>query len=177
MTTTMTPLRGQILTFVLAGEEYGLDILRVREIIQYTKPTRVPGMPPAMRGLINLRGRVVPVVDLALRFGFAESVITDRTSIVIVDTTSADGEGVIGIITDTVTAVLELTHDQVQPPPSFGTSVGAEFLDGMADIGERRADAEPGADGSKAGKGEQKFIMLLNVDRAIGGGSLVPVET
>jgi purine-binding chemotaxis protein CheW len=150
MTTTTAPLRGQILSFVLAGEEYGVDILRVREIIQYTRPTRVPGMPAAMRGLINLRGRVVPVVDLAARFGFPETVITDRTSIVIVDTTSAEGDVVIGIITDTVTAVVELTHDQVQPAPSFGTSVGAEYLDGMAD------------------KGDQKFVMLLNVDRAIG---------
>ena len=156
MTTTMAPLRGQILTFVLAGEEYGVDILRVREIIQYTRPTRVPGMPPAVRGLINLRGRVVPVIDLAVRFGLAESTITERTSIVMVDTTSADGEVVIGIITDTVTAVLELTHDQVQPTPSFGTSVGAEFLDGMAETGD------------------QKFVMLLNIDRAIGAGSLGP---
>jgi purine-binding chemotaxis protein CheW len=159
MTTTMAPLRGQILTFVLAGEEYGVDILRVREIIQYTRPTRVPGMPAAMRGLINLRGRVVPVIDLAVRFGFSESVITDRTSIVIVDTTSADGEAVIGIITDAVTAVVELTHDQVQPTPSFGTSVGAEFLDGMAE------------------KGDQAFVMLLNVDRAIGATSLGPVAS
>lgn len=154
MTTTMSPLRGQILTFVLAGEEYGVDILRVREIIQYTRPTRVPGMPAAVKGLINLRGRVVPVIDLAVRFGFSESVITERSSIVIVDTTSADGEAVIGIITDAVTAVLELTHDQVQPAPSFGTSVGAEFLDGMAE------------------QGDQKFVMLLNVDRAIGAGSV-----
>lgn len=155
MTTTTAPLRGQILTFMLAGEEYGVDILRVREIIQYTSPTRVPGMPAAMRGLINLRGRVLPVVDLATRFGFAESAITDRTSIVIVDMTSAEGDVVIGIITDTVTAVVELTHDQVQPTPSFGTAVGAEFLDGMAD------------------KGDQKFVMLLNVDRAIGAGAVV----
>ena len=154
MTTTTAPLRGQILTFVLAGEEYGIDILRVREIIRYTRPTRVPGAPPAMQGLINLRGRVVPVVDLAVRFGLPESVITERSSIVIVDTTSADGEAVIGIITDTVTAVLELTHDQVQAAPSFGTSVGAEFLDGMAE------------------RGDQKFVMLLNVDRAIGATSV-----
>jgi purine-binding chemotaxis protein CheW len=156
MTSPMTPLRGQILTFELAGEEYGVDILRVREIIRYARPTRVPGMPAAVRGLINLRGRVVPVIDLSLRFGFPDSVITERTSIVIVDTTSADGEIVIGIITDAVTAVLELTQDQVQPTPSFGTAVGAEFLDGMAE------------------KGDQKFVMLLNIDRVLGAEALVP---
>jgi purine-binding chemotaxis protein CheW len=157
MTTATTPLRGQILTFMFAGEEYGVDILRVREIIQYSRPTRVPGMPAAVRGLINLRGRVVPVVDLAVRFGLPESAITDRSSIVIVDTTSAEGEVVIGLITDAVTAVLELTEDQVQPAPSFGTTVGAEFLDGIAE------------------KADQKFVMLLNVDRTVGTGTLGPV--
>jgi purine-binding chemotaxis protein CheW len=159
MTTTTTPLRGQILIFVLAGEEYALDILRVREIIRYTKPTRVPGMPAAVRGLINLRGRVVPVIDLSVRFGFPDSVITERTSIVMVETTSQDGEVVIGIITDAVTAVLELTDDQVQPTPSFGTKVGAEFLEGMAE------------------KGDQKFVMLLNIDRVLGAGALEPASS
>ena len=158
MTTTTTPLRGQILTFVLAGEEYAVDILRVREIIRYTTPTRVPGMPAAVRGLINLRGRVVPVIDLSVRFGFPDSVITERTSIVMVETTSQDGEVVIGIITDAVTAVLELNEDQVQPTPSFGTKVGAEFLEGMAD------------------KGDQKFVMLLNIDRVLGAGALEPAS-
>ena len=159
MTTTTTPLRGQILIFVLAGEEYALDILRVREIIRYTKPTRVPGMPAAVRGLINLRGRVVPVIDLSVRFGFPDSVITERTSIVMVETTSQDGEVVIGIITDAVTAVLELNEDQVQPTPSFGTKVGAEFLEGMAE------------------KGDQKFVMLLNIDRVLGAGALEPASS
>jgi purine-binding chemotaxis protein CheW len=157
MTTATTPLRGQILTFMFAGEESGVDFLGVRDIIQDTRPTRVPGMPAAVRGLINLRGRVVPVVDLAVRFGLPESDITDRSSIVIVDTTSAEGEVVIGLITDAVTAVLELTEDQVQPAPPFGTTVGAEFLDGIAE------------------KADQKFVLLLNVDRTVGTGTLGPV--
>ena len=152
----MTPLHGQILIFVLAGEEYAVDILRVREIIRYTTPTRVPGMPAAVRGLINLRGRVVPVIDLSVRFGFPDSVITERTSIVMVETTSQDGEVVIGVITDAVTAVLEINQDQVQPTPSFGTKVGAEFLDGMAE------------------RGDQKFVMLLNIDRVLGAAAMEP---
>src|SRR3954464_11801711 len=154
MSTTMQPLRAQLLIFVLAGEEYAVDILRVREIIRYTTPTRVPGMPASVRGLINLRGRVVPVIDLAVRFGFPESVITERTSIVMVETTSAEGEVIIGIITDAVTAVLELSQEQIQATPSFGTKVGAEFLDGMAE------------------KGDQKFAMLLNIDRVLGSEAL-----
>ena len=133
MTTTTAQQRAQLLIFVLAGEEYAVDILRVREIIRFTTPTRVPGMPASVRGLINLRGRVVPVIDLAVRFGFPESTITERTSIVMVETTSAEGEVVIGIVTDAVTAVLELSAEQIQPTPSFGTQVGAEFLDGMAE--------------------------------------------
>ena len=154
MTTTTAQQRAQLLIFVLAGEEYAVDILRVREIIRYTTPTRVPGMPASVRGLINLRGRVVPVIDLAVRFGFPESATTERTSIVMVETTSAEGEVVIGIITDAVTAVLELAAEQIQPTPSFGTKVGAEFLDGMAE------------------KGDQKFAMLLNIDRVLGSEAL-----
>src|ERR1043165_5997409 len=114
MTSNIVAQRAQLLIFVLAGEEYAVDILRVREIIRYTTPTRVPGMPASVRGLINLRGRVVPVIDLSVRFGFPESVITERTSIVMVETTGPDGEVVIGIITDAVTAVLEIGQEQVQ---------------------------------------------------------------
>ena len=157
MTTNTAALRAQLLIFVLAGEEYAVDILRVREIIRYTTPTRVPGMPASVRGLINLRGRVVPVIDLAVRFGLSETVITERTSIVMVEVTSAEGPVVIGVITDTVTAVLELNQDQIQPTPSFGTQVGAEFLDGMAETGD------------------QKFGMLLNIDRVLGSDVLAAV--
>ena len=84
MTTTANDQRTQVLSFVLAGEEYAVDILRVKEIIEYNTLTRVPGMPASVRGVINLRGRVVPVIDMALRFGLPESVITPRTSIVMV---------------------------------------------------------------------------------------------
>src|SRR5687767_10825273 len=97
--------RLQLLTFILAGEEYAVDILRVREIVEYDTLTRVPGLPSTVRGMINLRGGVVPVMDLAVRFGLAESGITPRTSIVIVELPSPDGELVIGIITDAVVAV------------------------------------------------------------------------
>src|SRR5690242_4996174 len=147
MTTTSNESLTQFLSFVLAGEEYAVEILRVREIIEYDNLTRVPGMPPAVRGVINLRGRVVPVIDLALRFGLPASVITERSCIVMVEIGTGDSALVMGIITDAVSEVLDLAADQVQAPPSFGTSVGAEFLDGMAET---------------SGK---KFVMLLNIDR------------
>jgi purine-binding chemotaxis protein CheW len=155
MTSTATPQRTQLLSFVLAGEEYAVDILRVREIIGYSTLTRVPGMPRSVRGVINLRGRVVPVVDLAVRFGLPESEITARSSIVMVDVAAADGSDVvIGIITDAVTAVLDLDVDSIQPTPSLGTKVGSDVLDGMA------------------GRGDA-LVMLLNIDRALGSDAFV----
>ena len=159
MTATATLQRTQFLSFVLAGEEYGVDILRVREILGYSELTRVPGMPPTVRGVINLRGRVVPVVDLAIRFGLPETVISQRSSIVMVDVATADGNGdiVIGIITDAVTAVLDLDADRIQPTPSLGTKAGSEYLDGMG-----------GLDGDK-------LVMLLNIDRALGSDAFVQV--
>ena len=150
MTNTSSVLRTQFLSFVLAGEEYAVEILRVKEIIEYDNLTRVPGMPPAVRGVINLRGRVVPVVDVALAFGMPQSAITPRSCIVMVEIGGDEGAVVMGIITDAVSEVLDLSSDQIQPPPSFGTSVGAEYLDGMAE---------------SVGK---KFVMLLNIDRALG---------
>jgi len=149
MTSNSSAPRTQFLSFVLAGEEYAVDILRVKEIIEHESLTRVPGMPQAVRGVINLRGRVVPVVDLAMRFGLEASIITPRSCIVMLEIGTGEGAVVMGIITDAVCEVLDLTSDQIQPPPSFGTSVGSEFLDGMAE---------------SVGK---KFVMLLNVERAL----------
>jgi len=152
MTNTSNVDPTQFLSFVLAGEEYAVNILRVKEIIEYDNLTRVPGMPPAVRGVINLRGRVVPVVDLAMRFGLPESVITPRSCIVMVKIAMgvADGDAlVMGIITDSVCEVLDLAVESIQAAPSFGTAVGAEYLDGMAE---------------STGK---KFVMLLNVERAL----------
>ena len=157
MTTTSSVPVTQFLSFVLAGEEYAVDILRVKEIIEYDNLTRVPGMPAAVRGVINLRGRVVPVVDLALRFGLPTSTITPRSCIVMVEIGSDEGAIVMGVITDSVSEVLDLPTDQIQPPPSFGTSVGAEFLDGMAEASRK------------------KFVMLLNVDRALGAATFQAV--
>ncbi len=149
MINTSSIPRTQFLSFVLAGDEYAVEILRVKEIIEYDNLTRVPAMPPAVRGVINLRGRVVPVIDLALRFGLTGSVITPRSCIVIVEIGTGEGALVMGIITDAVSEVLDLANEQIQPPPSFGTSVGAEYLDGMSESAGR------------------KFVMLLNIDRAL----------
>lgn len=147
--TTTTDVRTQYLSFVLAGEVHAIDILRVREIIEYDVLTRVPSMPPSVRGVINLRGRVVPVVDLAEQFGLAPVTITPRTCIVIVEAGTADENTVVGIITDAVLEVFDIAVSQCQAPPAFGTAVAAEYLDGLAETENR------------------KFILLLNVDRAL----------
>jgi purine-binding chemotaxis protein CheW len=146
-----TDQRTQFLSFLLAGEVHAIDILRVREIIEYDVLTRVPSMPPAVRGVINLRGRVVPVVDLAEQFGLAPVSITPRTCIVIVEAgqETADESTVVGIITDAVLEVFDVSQSQCQAPPAFGTAVAAEYLDGLAETENR------------------KFILLLNVDRAL----------
>ena|SRR5688572_11418747 len=149
MTNNNNEQRTQFLSFVLGGDEYAIDILRVKEIIEYDTLTRVPAMPAAVRGVINLRGRVVPVLDLAERFGLSAITLTPRSCIVMVEIAAEDGAAVMGIITDSVCEVLDLSADQIQPPPSFGTSVGAEYLDGLAEGASR------------------KFTMLLNVDRAL----------
>jgi purine-binding chemotaxis protein CheW len=149
MSTTHNVDPTQFLSFQLAGEEYAVNILRVKEIIEYADLTRVPGMPASVRGVLNMRGRVVPVVDLALRFGLPASQITPRSCIVMVEIGSGESAVVMGIIADAVSEVLDLTAEQIQSAPSFGTSVGAEYLDGMAEA---------------TGK---KFVMLLNVERAL----------
>jgi purine-binding chemotaxis protein CheW len=159
MSSAANESRTQFLSFMLAGEVYAVDILRVKEIIEFGSLTRVPAMPAAVRGVINLRGRVVPVIDLAARFGIPESPVTARTCIVMMEIGGDDdAPTVVGIIADAVCEVLDLTAGQVQPPPSFGTPIGAEFLDGLAE----------GAGG--------KFTMLLNADRALSAAVSAPEQ-
>lgn len=139
---------GQYLTFSLQGEIYGLDILRVREIIEYTRPTTVPMMPAFVHGVINLRGNVVPVIDLAQRFGRTPTALHPRTCVVILEVQSVEGAVAIGVLVDAVNAVLDLEADQIEPAPSFGTGLRQEFIRGMA-------------------RTEAGFIILLDVSRVL----------
>jgi purine-binding chemotaxis protein CheW len=149
VTTTTAPAEaGQYLTFELAGEEYALDILQVREILRFEEITRVPTAPAHVRGVLNLRGRVVPVVDLAVRFGLPPTAGGRRTCIVIVDVAPAGEPLVMGIMADAVSQVIDLLPGDVEPPPSFGTRVRIEYLRGMARSGAR-------------------FTLLLDLDRLL----------
>ncbi len=138
----------QYLTFTLAGEEFGITILKVREIIAYESLTRVPGAPAGVRGVMNLRGSVIPVVDLAVLFGLSGGAVTPRTCIVVVEVAQEEGQSVMGVIADAVSEVITLGSGDVEPPPAFGTRVRVEYLAGM-------------------GKLNKQFILLLEIDRAL----------
>jgi purine-binding chemotaxis protein CheW len=145
-------LAGKYLTFALGKEEYGLGILNVREIIGVMEITAVPHTPAFIKGVINLRGRVIPVMDLRLRFGMEESEHNERTCIIVVEVQGQSGQFQVGMVVDSVSEVLNIPAEDIEPPPSFGTSVtDAANILGMAKI-----------------KGEVK--ILLDTDRVVGEG-------
>ena len=147
---------GRYLTFTLNGEAYALDIFHVTEILEYRSLTVVPMMPDFIRGVINLRGRAVPVIDLAIRFSRGNTAIGRRTSIIIVhleDTGFGDeGEGArgqdLGILVDSVNKVVELTAGDVEPAPSFGSGIRADYISGMA-------------------KREHGFVVVLDIGKVL----------
>lgn len=137
--------RAQYLTFMLSGEMFAIGILAVKEIIEYGALTKVPMMPACIRGVINLRGAVVPVMDLSSRFGTASTEVTKRTCIVIVEV-AADGEHRdVGVVVDAVNEVLEIAAADIEPPPAFGARICSEFIAGIGKINGR-------------------FVILLDVD-------------
>jgi purine-binding chemotaxis protein CheW len=151
----------QYLTFMLAGEVYAIGILAIKEIIEYRGLTEVPMMPPSVRGVINLRGAVVPVMDLLARFGRPASEVTKRTCIVIVEVEAADERHVIGVVVDAVNAVLEIPDEDIEPAPDFGARIRSDFIQGM-------------------GKVKGKFVILLDANHVLSLdeiGTLVQADT
>ena len=127
----------QYLTFSLAGEMYAVGILNVKEIIEYGNLTEIPMMPPFIRGVINLRGAVVPVIDLSARFGSSASTAQRRTCIVIVEIPQEDGKQDIGVMVDAVSEVLEIPAAEIEPAPTFGARIRADFIAGMGKVNGR----------------------------------------
>ncbi|CAG0982750.1 Chemotaxis protein CheW [Burkholderiales bacterium] len=126
----------QYLVFSLCGESFAIAIQGVKEIIEYGQLTEVPMMPKLVRGVINLRGAVVPVVDLAVRFGRTPTAVARRTCIVIVEMASdEDTRQVLGVIVDAVNEVLEIAPQDIEPPPSFGARIRSDFIEGMGKVG------------------------------------------
>lgn len=138
----------QYLTFVLGREIFAINILNIKEIIEYGQLTEVPKMPAFIRGVINLRGAVVPVIDMAARFDKPTAELTRKTCIVIIEVAHAEGTQVVGIMVDAVNEVVDIEPGNIEPAPSFGANIRVDFIEGM-------------------GKIEGKFIILLNVNKVL----------
>ncbi len=140
----------QYLTFMLGGEMFSISILSIKEIIWYANLTEVPMMPACIRGVINLRGAVVPVMDLSNRFGKPSTPVVKSTCIVIIEVpTAVEGEHQnMGVVVDSVQAVLEIPTSEIEPSPSFGAKIRPDFIEGIAKV-------------------NGKFVILLNVNRVL----------
>jgi purine-binding chemotaxis protein CheW len=147
-TAVANPEQGQYLTFLLGGEMFAIGILGIKEIIEYGSLTEVPMMPEFIRGVINLRGAVVPVVDLSARFGRTASEITRRRCIVIIEAAGESEKHDVGVVVDSVSEVLEIPASEIEPAPSFGAKIRADFISGM-------------------GKVNGKFVIILDADRVL----------
>lgn len=149
---------GRYLTFLLGDQSYGISVLKVREIIQIQPITKVPRTPDYMKGVINLRGKVIPVADLRIRFGFESAAVDERTCIVVVLLDLQDGrEALTGLIVDAVEEVMQISNDVIEDAPGFTDSaVSVEYLYGMAKV-------------------EENVKMLLDIDRVIGAESVADV--
>ena len=128
----MAEREGKYLTFTLAEEEYGIGILKIKEIIGMMPITTVPQTPEFVKGVINLRGKVIPVIDLRLRFGMGEIDYTERTCIIVVEIDGQVGTVLIGTVVDSVSEVLNVKGDEIEDTPTFGTKLNTEYILGMA---------------------------------------------
>ena len=128
---------GKYLTFKLASEEYGLEILKVQEIIGMMGITKVPKMPSFIRGIINLRGRLIPVINMREKFSLAALADTDKTCIIVVQIAERDSAITIGILVDEVSEVLDILQAYIEPPPSFGANVDTNFILGIGKVGDQ----------------------------------------
>ncbi len=138
----------QYLTFMLGGELFAIGILSIKEIIEYGKLTTIPMMPEHIRGVINLRGAVVPVVDLSARFGRGGCQLTRRTCIVIIEIEGEEEHQDIGVIVDAVCEVQDIPAASIEPPPTFGANIRTDFIAGMGKVGEQ-------------------FVIILSVDHVL----------
>ncbi|MBS1191866.1 MAG: chemotaxis protein CheW [Rhodocyclaceae bacterium] len=138
----------QYLTFSLGSKMFAVAILNVKEILEFGTITNIPMMPNFIRGVINLRGAVVPVIDLSCRFGGEPTTVGRRSCIVIIEMHDADQKQDVGIMVDAVSEVLEIAGSEIEPPPAFGAKIRTDFIDGMGKVGG-------------------KFVIILNVARVL----------
>jgi purine-binding chemotaxis protein CheW len=138
----------QYLTFRIGNENYGLELSQTREIIEYSGITEVPLMPNFLRGVINLRGEVVPVIDLAVRLGRKSIEVQKRTCIIVVELQNSEQNHVLGLLADSVSEVIDMNDDNIEDAPSFGANIRADFIQGIA-------------------KRDDEFVVLLDANNAL----------
>jgi purine-binding chemotaxis protein CheW len=138
----------QFLTFILDNEAYGVEILRVQEIKGWTPVTRIPNTPEYMQGVLNLRGTIVPIVDMRMRFNLEQIEYTPITVIIVLSVKSDNGERVIGLVVDSVSDVIDVNAEDIKATPDFGTTLNTEFINGLATSAEH-------------------MVMLLDVDKLL----------
>lgn len=148
----------QYLTFKLADEIFALDVAKVREILEFTTITKVPQTPEFMRGVINLRGSVVPVIDMRLKFGMSATEQTINTCIIVVEVTLDGDTTILGALADSVQEVVEMEPEQIEPAPHIGTRLNTEFIKGM-------------------GKHEEHFVMILDIDKVFSEQEMAALQT
>ena len=141
-------LAGKYLTFCLEDEDYGLEILKVQEIIGMQEITKIPRTPEFVKGVINLRGKVIPVLDLRLKFGMSEAEVSRKTCIIVVQIQLVETKVIMGIVVDEVSEVLDISDQEIEPAPSFGARIDTNFILGMA-------------------KSERAVKILLDLDRVL----------
>ncbi len=143
----------QFLTFMLAGEEYGVDILRVQEIKGWDAVTTIPNTPEYLRGVINLRGTIVPIIDMRIRFGLEKLEYGPLTVVIVLKVDSDEKNRVIGIVVDGVSDVYNVPEEEIKPSPDFGSAVDTEFVQGLATI-------------------DEKMVIVLDIDQMFNSGDL-----
>jgi purine-binding chemotaxis protein CheW len=163
MNSQETDKNNQYLTFVMGGENYAIPVTHIREVLLVPKVTRIPRMPDFMRGVINLRGSVVPILDLKLKFGMGETDVTVETAIVVVEMPFGDSDGTtnllhLGIFTDAVKKVITIQKEEIEPPPKIGTRIKNSFIMGMGHV-------------------EEDFIVILDIREILTDEDLELVET
>jgi purine-binding chemotaxis protein CheW len=147
----------QYLTFLLAGQEYGIEILRVQEIKGWDKPTRIPHSPDHVLGVINLRGAVVPIIDLRMRFGVETAPFGSTTVVIVVRVRGQRGELTVGVVVDAVCEVCNVSESELRPPPDVGGSIDSDFVKGLAMT-------------------DKRMLILLSVDRLINASLLEQIS-
>ncbi len=148
---------GKYLTFNLAEEDYGIGILKIKEIIGMIPVTTVPRTPAFVKGVINLRGKVIPIMDLRLRFGMQEMEYTERTCIIVVEIEGQAGTVMIGIVVDSVSEVLNIKADEIEDTPTFGAQMNTDYISGMA-------------------KTESSVKILLDIDKVLSAQEVALLE-